>query len=490
MTSQVTQCPKCHTSFRVTDTQLNIAGGAVRCGSCLHIFNAPDHWLDDITNPVLKTVSTSDEFDDEQLFNDTGEQQALDQIFEDGDDFPIDDRLELDLGYEEKHEEEALTEELMISDVPHSDAIQEEGIFDDDEDDNDGDILIDDDTLIDDNTPLYDDTDSQPTTIVEEGMLSEEDLNISPHSNNASTGEYSDTFLDLDTWEEDPASIFKELDDLGEANEASESNEDEWAERLLEEESEIPLTDDEPEPFEETPEIFDAIEEPEPPPIDSDLLDILEEDDNPAMLTVTEDEFVLGNEPMLAGDPIGDNNYSLLANIEPEPVVMRVKQQRNHWKKRGWAAAIVIALLALSLQYLSTNFDRLSRDTTYRPILASACTVVGCQLPNLDDVRQILSSNLMVRSHPDIKNALVVDAIITNRANFKQSFPVMELQFTDLEGKVVAGRRFTPKEYLAGELTGVSLMPTRQPIHISLEIVDPGQKAVNYQLYFHSQRDG
>ncbi|NIQ95794.1 MAG: hypothetical protein GWN87_17495, partial [Desulfuromonadales bacterium] len=45
MTTQVTQCPKCQTSFRVTEAQLKIAGGAVRCGSCLHIFHAPDHWL-------------------------------------------------------------------------------------------------------------------------------------------------------------------------------------------------------------------------------------------------------------------------------------------------------------------------------------------------------------------------------------------------------------------------------------------------------------
>ncbi|MFP6800012.1 MAG: MJ0042-type zinc finger domain-containing protein, partial [Pseudomonas sp.] len=38
--SFVTQCPHCRTSFRVSLTQLGAAHGAVRCGACLHVFNA------------------------------------------------------------------------------------------------------------------------------------------------------------------------------------------------------------------------------------------------------------------------------------------------------------------------------------------------------------------------------------------------------------------------------------------------------------------
>src|SRR5690606_10834985 len=40
----VTQCPRCGTSFRVTEAHLAVAAGAVRCGSCMHIFNARDPW--------------------------------------------------------------------------------------------------------------------------------------------------------------------------------------------------------------------------------------------------------------------------------------------------------------------------------------------------------------------------------------------------------------------------------------------------------------
>ncbi|MDN0084385.1 DUF3426 domain-containing protein [Crenobacter sp. SG2305] len=37
---QTTQCPNCQTRFNVTDQQLSMAGGRVRCGRCSHVFNA------------------------------------------------------------------------------------------------------------------------------------------------------------------------------------------------------------------------------------------------------------------------------------------------------------------------------------------------------------------------------------------------------------------------------------------------------------------
>jgi predicted Zn finger-like uncharacterized protein len=35
-----TECPHCHTLFRLTESQLDIAGGQVRCGYCYAVFNA------------------------------------------------------------------------------------------------------------------------------------------------------------------------------------------------------------------------------------------------------------------------------------------------------------------------------------------------------------------------------------------------------------------------------------------------------------------
>ena len=87
-----------------------------------------------------------------------------------------------------------------------------------------------------------------------------------------------------------------------------------------------------------------------------------------------------------------------------------------------------------------------------------------------------------MRSHPTQRGALAVDAIITNQADFPQPYPQLQLQFTDLNGAPVAGRQFRPDEYLSGELRGSRLMPVQQPVHIALELLDPGPRAVNYLL--------
>ena len=39
----ITQCPTCRTRFRVTESQLNVAAGRVRCGACLSVFAGLEH---------------------------------------------------------------------------------------------------------------------------------------------------------------------------------------------------------------------------------------------------------------------------------------------------------------------------------------------------------------------------------------------------------------------------------------------------------------
>ena len=43
MPQLTTGCPNCTTKFRLTPEQLDAAGGLVRCGKCMAVFNASDH---------------------------------------------------------------------------------------------------------------------------------------------------------------------------------------------------------------------------------------------------------------------------------------------------------------------------------------------------------------------------------------------------------------------------------------------------------------
>src|SRR6185437_8323284 len=50
-----TQCPHCHTTFRVAHDQLKLRGGLVRCGSCKEIFNGIEHLLPSETVAATRT---------------------------------------------------------------------------------------------------------------------------------------------------------------------------------------------------------------------------------------------------------------------------------------------------------------------------------------------------------------------------------------------------------------------------------------------------
>ncbi len=533
MASQVTQCPNCKTSFRVTEVQLNVANGMVRCGSCLHIFNAADHWLttpstEQETENLAETthlsdqepdIEVSDELEsigDDELINDTTELSSLDEspgpspeaspdtslddIFDD-DLFADDD---LDLLADEMRESHQQSEQPLEEELSAAQNVTGELFGEQESTDATGIAMssefqaLDSDDLIIDESELVSDTTTQTIINTDDDLdeLIDDDIDVTD-------GDFSDSFLDLDKEEENPLAVFKELDEIGEDDGLEEED---WARKLLEEEVEehTPVAQEEEapnfseatttaegvaeEPDDAFSDLFETLEEDQVP-LDPELLDILNERDNGEKeASAPEDEFVLGGESLMAGERIGFDKTDLLANIEPEPVELDIASRRNLWAKRAWAASIVLAALLLVAQHIAFNFDRLARDNSYRPLFTSICSVFGCQVPALYDTRLIRSSNLMVRSHPELKHALVVDAIIINRADFKQQFPVMELQFTDIDGGIVAGRRFNPEEYLAGELSGTTNMPTKQPIHISLEIVDPGEQAVNYQLRFYPKQ--
>ena len=95
-----------------------------------------------------------------------------------------------------------------------------------------------------------------------------------------------------------------------------------------------------------------------------------------------------------------------------------------------------------------------------------------------------MGTNLVVRSHPYEKNALVIDVIIKNQAKFDQPYPVVQLNFEDINGQPVASRRFAPAEYISDKAVTPDSMPSNTPIHLTLEIEDPGRSAVNYELLF------
>ena len=434
MDPRITQCPRCGTSFRVTEAHLAVAAGAVRCGSCLHIFNARDHWVE--------TESAAPAEPEKPL--------AARQV-------------------------EA--------------------------------IDIDDDALIDDDSPFFDEEDEPTPTKTGSGSIFnpiDDDFEVIDDSG---TEEFSETFLDINSWEEDSSHSFSHEIGGDDDIEEGASSELEWTQKLLEEEDETgtataPDVPARSEVFDDYDSLLDSV-----PAIDDADTDTDEETSGSAdfsseFLDLEADAIAAApRDPTAAPGRLGaasaGDDFTLaletddgdaherplfaLRDIDQEPLQLDQFVKKSRWPALLWPLALVATLAFSAWQYLYFHFDELAHGAS-RPWLAQACSVLGCTLPAQLDLAAIRTNSLIVRSHPTRPGALAVDAVITNQADFAQPYPTLQLQFSDLNGAPVAGRRFQPGEYLSGELTGSRLMPVRQPVHIALEIIDPGPRAVNYQL--------
>lgn len=396
--SFVTQCPHCQTSFRVSHSQLSVARGVVRCGSCLQVFNAAKQLLEqrvgkDAPTPVAPAIV------------EPPEQRAISQKQWTA--------AELDLDSLDLDEELARLEQREI----------------------------------------------QPTT--EFGRHREDSL--SARRDHAETEEpWSDSLFSESAADRAQAAE----DDLPEL-ELEPSNYERTEPSLSLEPVEL---DDEPQP----PQL--RLHDPLDAPLHHERLSATDEidDDLPSIEPLRKKR-----EPAVRVDALHD--------LTDDPLQLDWQKRRSPWGRRFfWLILILLGTAALAGQYIAYHFDELARQDQYRPWFQQLCPQIGCTVPSKVDIAKIKSSNLVVRSHPDFSGALVVDAIIYNRAPFSQPFPLLELRFADLNGHLIASRRFKPGEYLNGDLEGMAEMPPQTPIHIALDILDPGAKAVNYSLSFHS----
>ena len=176
-----------------------------------------------------------------------------------------------------------------------------------------------------------------------------------------------------------------------------------------------------------------------------------------------------------------------LPELSEEPLLLyeQPKARRSRYRPL-WMLFSVLALIGLPAQALYYNFTTLAHGEQSRPYLEQFCFLAGCELPARVDITLVRSSNLMVRPHPEYPKALAIDVILYNRADFAQPFPVLRMTFNDTRGREVLSKRFRPDEYLGGELAGATLMPPQTPVHVALDMLDPGPEAAGYQLDFLS----
>lgn len=470
MSNMVTRCPQCQTSFKVTEEHLKIANGAVRCGSCLLVFQARQHWA----NPENMAATSM------TAANTAAANTAATPAPVAGGKFRF-DQSAIDNNAPASPQGGSVDQRPSASFVLPSAVVEApkaaveipahkklEEIGDDDR--------ISDDLDIDDDEP----------EIVPKKNTQSADKFGEPDDDYGSVFDEFDGQEDSENFDQLLDGDFNDLDALVDdaaSNKKSTAPSDEaWAKDML---AEIEQS--------EKPEEMDLSQ------VD-DARVIFKDFSNPVDVDAARRDLGFDHQSPFAARELGStktdsgNNgrAEMIAHIEPPPVEMSSIQSRPaaDWKSVVlWNASAAALLLLLLIQHVGFNFSNLAKSNTSRPYMQALCGVVGCTLPSVENWRYIKIQNLVVRKHPQTADGLVVDAILFNVTDQELPFPQLELYFSDLAKTPVASRRFDSVEYLSGELSGQTQIPPGRPVHIALEIVNPGDDAVNWSLQVAGKTD-
>jgi hypothetical protein len=140
--------------------------------------------------------------------------------------------------------------------------------------------------------------------------------------------------------------------------------------------------------------------------------------------------------------------------------------------------------VALGIQLAWAKRNDLIRDPLTGGWLRSACATLGCELPLVAAQGRLplLASN--VQAHPSVAHALMISASVRTDAAFAQPYPVLTVTLSNAQGQRIAMRRLQPEEYLDDtSILRSGLSPGGTAV-LLLEVEDPGDNAVAFELGF------
>ena len=154
--------------------------------------------------------------------------------------------------------------------------------------------------------------------------------------------------------------------------------------------------------------------------------------------------------------------------------------QSAHWLWSGLAVAMVLGLFWQAQAAIASGQIKLpDHKLSERWCEWFSCAKVIEEV----DLNAISLLSRKIRPHPGRDQSLIISASMINANEGKRIFPALEIILSDLDGQVVAMRRFIASEYVPEEILKAGFV-ANTIIPINLEIVSPGENAVAFEIGF------
>ncbi len=160
----------------------------------------------------------------------------------------------------------------------------------------------------------------------------------------------------------------------------------------------------------------------------------------------------------------------------------RTQQQpkTSNWVWSGLAFVMFVALFWQAQMAIASGQVKLPEHA----LSDKVCDFLACAKPAESvDLNAISLVSRNIRPHPGRDQALIITASMINANEDNQKFPALEIKLSDLDGQIVAMRRFIAAEYVPADVLRAGFVANTL-IPVNLEIVSPGADAVAFEIGF------
>ncbi len=173
-------------------------------------------------------------------------------------------------------------------------------------------------------------------------------------------------------------------------------------------------------------------------------------------------------------------NFSLPQDDLSDPVSLVTKKNPMPWNKiLLWGGVNLAAVLLLFGQVLFYEAESFQNVPFLNQIVKQFCQRLHCRTE--EDSNFLRVDMLIVRPDPD-HGRLLVDTLIHNISMVEHPFPDLRLSMKDPAGTLIGTRLIHPAEYLGPAVTQLVQFEPDTPVHISLQVADPGKTVASTSL--------
>jgi len=159
-----------------------------------------------------------------------------------------------------------------------------------------------------------------------------------------------------------------------------------------------------------------------------------------------------------------------------------VERERSRLPTFAWGIACLLLAIGMLAQVTHHYRHDLMRNPTLASVLREAYGRLGLPLsPNWDLAAYELRQWGNGTDDPD-DDRISIRASLTNRALFAQPHPILRLELEDRFGEPIAVRDFEPADYLKNPTEASQLLGPSASTEAEILILNPGPDAVGYRL--------